>query len=348
MKRLCSFFIFFIAGSAAFAQWAGFIGNTGNWINCGDLDVPGNQLTVEALITMTGPSAGENIVSKHTGPANVNYLLRPGGFEITTTNGYASVGSSVGIAYNKTYHVAATYDGSFVRYYVNGCLTGQTAWTGNMVQNNLLTAIGNQSSCQCEPFTGYIDEVRIWNVARTSAQLQANMNTLPTPGAQVGLMAYYNMNGTYVNQQGNATYNGAVVGSVPFAANPFDTTPLQVFNSTPTTINVDCNGSSDGSIDIATVGGNTNYQYSLNGGANQAANYFSNLGAGNYTVTVTSADNNCVQQVPVTITQPAPLAINITAQTNVSCFGGNDGALTVSASGGTNPGTYSWTPNVSR
>ena len=43
-----------------------------------------------------------------------------------------------------------------------------------------------------ENFIGYINEVRIWNVARTQAQLQTYMNSsLPNPAAQPGLLAYY-------------------------------------------------------------------------------------------------------------------------------------------------------------
>jgi hypothetical protein len=54
-----------------------------SWVNVGDIDVPGNQLTVEALINIKGiPPGGViqglDVVSKHTGPANVNYLLRCG------------------------------------------------------------------------------------------------------------------------------------------------------------------------------------------------------------------------------------------------------------------------------
>ena len=345
MKRLLTLIGCSLLSLTSFGQWADFTAGGANWVNLGDLDVAGTQLTVEALITRTAASPGSNIVSKHTNPSDVNYLLRPGGFEITTTNGYFSVGSSVAINLNQTYHVAATYDGSFIRYYVNGCLTGQAACTGNMFQNNLLAAIGNQSNCQCEPFTGYIDEVRIWNVARTQAQIQASMNTVGAGTA--GLMAYYNMNGTYINQQGTTTWDGVVVGTVPFSANPYDATPLPAFNSIPTSVNVDCSGFSNGSIALATVGGNPAYQYSLNGGANQAANIFSNLAAGAYTVTVTSADNNCIQQLPLTVTQPAALALSVASQTNVSCNGGTNGSVTVTATGGTNPGTYVWSPNVS-
>jgi gliding motility-associated-like protein len=44
---------------------------------------------------------------------------------------------------------------------------------------------------------------------------------------------------------------------------------------------------------------------------------------------------------------PCPtLTFATSAQTNVSCFGGNNGAATVTASGGTGPYTYTWTPGA--
>jgi gliding motility-associated-like protein len=313
-----------------------------DWLNCGSINVPGNQITVEALITITAASAGEDIVSKHTNPGDDNYLLRPGDFEIGTSNGFFVVGNSYPLAMNKTYHVAAVYDGNFIYYYVNGCQTGKTACTGNMIQNALLTAIGNQSSCQCEPFTGYIDEVRIWNVARSPAQLQANMNTLPGPTTQPGLLAYYNMNTGYTNQQGNATYDGTPVGTCSFSPNPYDTTPLLPFNASISFQNIKCNGTSTGSVLANAQGGNPAYLYSLNGGAGQASGSFTGLGANSYTVTVTSAEGGCVQQLPFTLTQPP--ALSLLGSTHPSYCGKNDGAASAQTSGGTGTITYTWTP----
>jgi gliding motility-associated-like protein len=44
---------------------------------------------------------------------------------------------------------------------------------------------------------------------------------------------------------------------------------------------------------------------------------------------------------------PCPtITLATSAQTNVSCFGGNNGAATVTASGGTGPYTYTWTPGA--
>jgi hypothetical protein len=49
----------------------------------GDLDIPGDQITVEAQINMTqpyagGPTLGSDIVGKYADPSDANYLLRAG------------------------------------------------------------------------------------------------------------------------------------------------------------------------------------------------------------------------------------------------------------------------------
>jgi hypothetical protein len=55
-----------------------------NFVRIGDLDVAGTQITVEAMIKWNGNPGGNDVVSKHTNPFNVNYLLRPLTFELTT------------------------------------------------------------------------------------------------------------------------------------------------------------------------------------------------------------------------------------------------------------------------
>src|SRR5206468_6101844 len=66
----------------------------------------------------------------------------------------------------------------------------------------------------------------------------------------------------------------------------------------------------------------------------------STLTAGPYTVTVMDS-KGCTTTQPVTITQPASaLGSSISAQTNVACFGGSTGSVTVAGSGGTSPYSY--------
>ena len=105
--------------------------------------------------------------------------------------------------------------------------------------------------------------------------------------------------------------------------------------------NVSCFGGNNGSVTVTASGGTTAYQFSLNGGPNQASGTFSGLIAGSYTVTITDA-NGCIRTQAVTITQPlAPLTL-VTSQTNVLCFGASTGAINLTPSGGTTPYTYTW------
>src|SRR5204862_81566 len=105
--------------------------------------------------------------------------------------------------------------------------------------------------------------------------------------------------------------------------------------------NVACFGNSTGSVTAAGSGGTAPYSYAIDGTTFGASGTFSNLAAGGYTITVKDA-NGCTTTQPVTITQPAAaLGSSISSQTNVACFGGSTGSVTVAGSGGTSPYTFS-------
>ncbi|HXH99537.1 MAG TPA: gliding motility-associated C-terminal domain-containing protein, partial [Sphingobacteriaceae bacterium] len=104
-------------------------------------------------------------------------------------------------------------------------------------------------------------------------------------------------------------------------------------------VNVNCFGESNGSASVQGIGGNLPYTYSINGISNTTG-IFSNLNANNYIVKITDG-KECSVNIPVTISQPAPLKGVVNIQSNVSCFGENTGSVTVTAEGGTSPYTYS-------
>jgi len=105
---------------------------------------------------------------------------------------------------------------------------------------------------------------------------------------------------------------------------------------------VSCNGSTDGSLTVTPGGGTPAYTYSwTNGSTSQSP---AGVGAGTYTVTVTDA-NGCTSAASVTVTQPITLSATISASSDVSCFSGNNGSATVSASNGTPAYSYSWAPS---
>lgn len=252
------------------------LSNPGNpsGVLIGDLDVSGSQITVEALIKRTA-AGGPNILSKHTDPSNVNYLLRPTTFELTTTNGFLLMTNPYTLQNNRWYHIAGTYDGAHVRYYVNGCLVVEQPWTGNLVTNNLQACIGNISSGFTEGFVGEIDEVRIWNIARTETQIKQNMVDLPAPGTYPNLLAYYKFEGNYNNVLGTG-FNGVVNGAPTLVTMTGELPTEFRIVSVDVTDNVICNGANTGSITVV-PSVETGTTYSLNGGAYQANNVFSNF-----------------------------------------------------------------------
>jgi len=66
-----------------------------------------------------------------------------------------------------------------------------------------------------------------------------------------------------------------------------------------------------------------------------------NLGAGNYSVTVTD-QKGCFNDTTVTVEEPVTLSIASTGQDSVSCFGVNDGKAFAVATGGTAPYSPLW------
>ncbi len=116
--------------------------------------------------------------------------------------------------------------------------------------------------------------------------------------------------------------------------------------ATTSQTNVSCFGGNNGTATVTASGGAGGYTYSWNTSPVQTTATATGLSVGNYTVTITDA-NDCVITREFTITQPSPLAATVGGQTNVSCFGGTNGTATVSVTGGTGPGTYSysWAPS---
>ena len=124
-----------------------------------------------------------------------------------TTTDYITASYPVtGLANNTWYHVAASFDGRYMRLYVGGNLvaTNDLGSSGNTVKYtypNNPVFVGADPTQTATPqglyFNGQIDEVRLWNVARTQAQIQASMNTELDPAdatQTTGLVSYYTFN----------------------------------------------------------------------------------------------------------------------------------------------------------
>ena len=90
------------------------------------------------------------------------------------------------------HHVAATYDGTTRTLYLDGMAVGADRPVGTHdVPDASNLRIGSTNSG--EYFNGIIDEVRVWNVARTPAQLSAGQG-ISLASTTAGLVAYYRLN----------------------------------------------------------------------------------------------------------------------------------------------------------
>ncbi len=82
-------------------------------------------------------------------------------------------------------HLAGVYDGATIKVYFNGIPGGERPWQGDVTDVNfVLIGVWDAS------FRGLIDEVRVWNVARTEEQIAGAM-LRPLNGDEPGLVGYW-------------------------------------------------------------------------------------------------------------------------------------------------------------
>lgn len=136
-------------------------------------------MTLEAWVN---PSAIDTTWRDVIQKGDDNYFLLA-----TTSSGPPAAGGTFGgvnayslgpsnLPLNTWTHLAATYDGATLRLFVNGSQASSSPRTGNIALSASPLEIGGDSVFG-QFFQGMIDEVRIFNVARTPTQIQSDMDT---------------------------------------------------------------------------------------------------------------------------------------------------------------------------
>jgi gliding motility-associated-like protein len=124
------------------------------------------------------------------------------------------------------------------------------------------------------------------------------------------------------------------------ATNLIVTTPPQSTTLDTNVTWVNCFNGNDGAIDLVVNGAQTPYTFQWNNGA--VTEDISSLATGNYYVIV--LDNIACRILgldSIFVGQPTAISID-TNVTDVNCFGGADGCITIIPSGGTAGYTYAW------
>jgi glucose/arabinose dehydrogenase/PKD repeat protein len=180
-------------------------------------------MTLEAWVNSTGTNAGwRDLVYK----GNDNYYLSAS----STPNNRPAAGGIMGGSYGEVFgvatlpantwtHLAVTYDGTTLRLYVNGTQVSNLGKTGNLATSTNPLSIGSDP-IYGQYFQGLVDEVRIYNTALSSSEIQADMATPISvgtgdtqPPSQPGTLTATAINSGRVDLSwGAATDNVAVTG----------------------------------------------------------------------------------------------------------------------------------------
>ncbi|PLX20722.1 MAG: hypothetical protein C0597_03940 [Marinilabiliales bacterium] len=104
--------------------------------------------------------------------------------------------------------------------------------------------------------------------------------------------------------------------------------------------NITCFGYGNGQIIITPQGGITPYTYQWSHSGIFTDSLATNLDPGSYSISVVDK-NNCLEVSSVDITQPDPLTLTATKE-DITCYGLDDGYITLSMFGGTPDYNYNW------
>jgi hypothetical protein len=252
---------------------------------------------------------------------------------------------------NAWHHIAVVYDGTDKRIYVDGVLdaTKTNPHSGNNLGSGVTRYgfIGDGSEATAFNgtrnnfyFEGDIDEVRIWNVARTATEINNNKSVCLV-GNETGLELYYRMDegsgSTLTDYAGsnNATLysgtswitTGQAFNCSTCASSGRKAVTATVFTDlTGITTNSSCPGDGGSEIYLEATGGSGSFDYRETNGV---FGYSGSFQAGTTTKTVPNGgnynieakdENGCIANITGLTTQAIPSNISSANGSNAGCI----------------------------
>lgn len=153
-------------------------------------------ITLEAWVYATKNSGIQNVINKSSNTMNTGYIFPRTDDGWTHLVFYLHIGGwhVLSVPYgklNEWHHLAATFDGITMAIFIDGAPIGGQTVVGSITTNTNPLSLGNQTGFS-EFFGGMADEFRVWNIKRTQAEIQADMNNEIDPSTETGLVSYYN------------------------------------------------------------------------------------------------------------------------------------------------------------
>ena len=169
--------------------------------------------TLEAWVKPTNVAGSfQHVVSKWNGggDASYNMVIHQGYLRSSIHDGVVSQGeNSISMLQDDTWqHVAVTFESGAWRFYINGVLDRTVMTALTPMNSTRPVSIGREGPpANIKYYVGLIDEVRIWNVARSQKQIDKNKDKEISPKSR-GLVAYWRMNEGRGQILEDATGNG--------------------------------------------------------------------------------------------------------------------------------------------
>jgi hypothetical protein len=171
----------------------------------------GNNITIETWVKPGGTTTAATILNK--GVASFDYQL---GVSLSTMLPFFRAGGNIAtcpfaVVANQWQHLAVVSNGSTVTFYLNGvagtpvslaCTLGSSA-------NEMRIGRGNSDAG-----SGWLDELRVWSVARTGPEILANMCNKWIPNNAPGLKAKWHFDSTLVDSVSG--WNGTLMGTAGY------------------------------------------------------------------------------------------------------------------------------------
>jgi hypothetical protein len=261
-------------------------------------------------------------------------------------------GNTTGSATSFAYGGTAPYVYSWSNGATTSVINAVSAGTYTVMVSDLNSCADTTMVTITQPASALNATVNGTNVA-CFGNTNGTVNVTVTGG--VGTYTYLWSNGATTSSQSSlsgATYSVTITDAngCTSSSNYTVTQPASALRDSivaSSIVNVLCNGGNTGAATVGVKGGTSPYAYAWSpaGGTIAAA---INLSVGSYSVIITD-NNGCLDSAKVSLTQPSKLRDSlITASiVEVSCNGGNNGAVTVGVKDGTPGYSYAWSPNVS-
>jgi len=267
---------------------------------------PANDFTIEAWVKPSNVS-GFKVIFMHddNGGGNDGYILQlvDNKVRFAAMNGgaFQYIDSDETISANQWWHAAGVYHNSVMKVYVNGTektLQGTGDIVYEVTDHVNIGRRGGTAAPNTQMFSGEIDEIRFWDIARSETEINENMDKYISPD-ETGLAGYWYLNessGTRAYDVANdnhgtltnMTDDDWVTSNVPLNKVP-EVQTTEISNFTSSSADSGGNVTNEGSVEVTERG----ICWSTNTNPTTADSYTTDgSGSGNFTSILTGLNRS--------------------------------------------------------